>query len=271
MPRKLKNLKVNFISLVKSPANEKSLVLKSDEKPTIFEIKKTDEEQMRAYGIVYAPDQTDAQGDYADAETILKAANDFMLSGRNQSVDKNHDFVESGAYVAESWIVKENDPVFQDEKPGAWAVGIQIEDDRTWASLKKGELSGLSLAGTAETIEKSDGDNAILKWLKDIFKSQNQGVEEMTKEETQTMIDEALKGQKEIMKNINDRLDALMKSNQEPEDDPDKKPKPQDELIKAMNAINDKMDELSKVVLQKGTGTVGTTGVSEDNPYEECV
>lgn len=57
--------------------------------------------------------------------------------------------------MAESWITKSGDPLFGDEPAGSWAVGIKIENAETWALIKSGEIQGLSMAGTAEVIEKS--------------------------------------------------------------------------------------------------------------------
>ncbi|MGQ7174092.1 XkdF-like putative serine protease domain-containing protein, partial [Escherichia sp. R-CC3] len=42
-------------------------------------IKSDDEEKRLVYGIVYEPDTLDAHGDFTDAETIEKAAHEFML------------------------------------------------------------------------------------------------------------------------------------------------------------------------------------------------
>ena len=78
MPRELKKLDVTFISLVKKPANKEPLVLKGVDKPTLFELVKSDDELKIAYGIVYSPDKVDLQGDTATAEMIMKAVDDFV-------------------------------------------------------------------------------------------------------------------------------------------------------------------------------------------------
>ena len=154
---KLTDLHVHFISLVQRPANGKDLTLKSDRgAPVMFEIRKTIDEQMRAYGIVYAPGEEDAQGDHTDAPTILRAANEFMREGRLKNVDLEHGFDPAEAFVAESWIVRSGDPLFGDEPDGAWAVGIQITDPNLWRAVKSGEYTGLSLAGYARTAEEDD-------------------------------------------------------------------------------------------------------------------
>lgn len=150
MPNRLKNLDVQWISLVRNPANGLPLLLKdANAKP--FRVLKTDDERRMVYGIVYAPDQVDSQGDFADRFEIERAAHAFIKSGRSQQVDQNHQFEAlPGAFVAESWIVRAADPEFADWVPNAWAVGIKIEDDALWQAIKSGEWAGLSLAGKAE-------------------------------------------------------------------------------------------------------------------------
>lgn len=151
MPQ-LKDLSVQFISLVKTPATGKGLTLKSakaGKRPQTFTIAKTDDERMVAYGVVYAPDQEDSHGDTADAKTIRRAAYEFMREQRGQNIDTEHSFNPEVAYVAESWLVRSGDEYFADEPTGSWAVGIQIGDPDIWAQLKSGELTGLSLAGIA--------------------------------------------------------------------------------------------------------------------------
>lgn len=148
----LKDLSVTFLSLVKAPATGKGLTLKSakpGERAGMFDIVKTDDERLIAYGIVYAPDQEDSHGDTADARTIRRAAYEFMREGRLKNIDTEHSFSAQMAYVAESWLVRKGDELFPDEPEGAWAVGIQINDADLWQSLKAGELTGISLAGVA--------------------------------------------------------------------------------------------------------------------------
>ncbi len=154
--RKLKKIDVNFISLVDKGANRKKLIFKSI--PEIVKsltktllIRKIDDEQRMVFCIVYSPDEIDAQGDFASAEVIKEAAYNFMRCARTNNVDKQHDFIPDEGFVAESWIVKENDPVFPEEPTGSWAVGIKVENDETWQLVKNGEITGLSLAGLAVT------------------------------------------------------------------------------------------------------------------------
>lgn len=208
---KLKDLSVSFLSLVKTPATGKGLTLKSakaGERAATFEIIKTDDELMRAYGIVYAPDQEDAHGDTADAATIRKAQAEFMREGRLQNIDTEHSFTAEMAFVAESWLVRKDDALFPGEPEGAWAVGIQIGDPDLWKQLKSGELTGISLAGIARMepepddpanpryTEKDAEIGLIARLIKALTGAPHQEpVEEtdMTKDEVKALVAETLK------------------------------------------------------------------------------
>jgi len=117
-------------------------------------IKKSDEEQHVVYGEVYAPDVPDSDGDFMDAETIRKAAHKFLVENKTSKVDKQHNGLETGAHVVESFIARKGDDTFIE---GSWVVGVHIPDPEIWAQVKKGEINGFSLEavvrGTPEVIE----------------------------------------------------------------------------------------------------------------------
>ena len=201
MPNRLKDLEVEFISLVKSPANGLPLVLKQAGS-RVFLLEKMDEERQVAYGIVYAPDVVDAQNDFADRFEIEKAAYRFMKAKRQDQVDQNHDFQPVvGAYIAESWIVKADDPWFP--MPGAWAVGIKVEDPAVWAALKSGDLQGLSMAGGAvrEEVTKGAAD-AVLVGLVQTLSQQVQALSKQVSD---------LTGLPALVKGVNERLGVVEK------------------------------------------------------------
>lgn len=181
MPTELKDMKITFLSLVPKGANKKRIIWKSagddkDGEPVERDVKltKVNDEQHMVYGIVYSPDQVDTQGDFAKADEIKKAAYGFMKSALTTNIDANHDFDAKDAYVAESWLTKGVDSLFDKEPEGAWAVGIKVESDELWNQVKKGELAGISMAGRAVKIKKDDGGDVLMKieeMLARIFKS----------------------------------------------------------------------------------------------------
>lgn len=181
--RILKEIDVEFISLVHKGANRKKIIYKSDnyhDNPLfdkVVEIKKVDDDKKLVYAIVYSPGEVDAHGDVADAQTIERAAYNFMRKGITKNVDKGHDYKADEGFVAESWITKENDSLFPDDPIGSWAVGIKVENEDTWQQIKKGEISGVSLAGLAkvEIIEKSvtQLNNSAVKHASNLIKRGN--------------------------------------------------------------------------------------------------
>lgn len=61
-----------------------------------------------------------------------------------QFIDREHDYNKRDCFVRESWIVKENDPMFAEV--GAWAVGIKVMSDDLWDVVKSGGVNGLSFS-----------------------------------------------------------------------------------------------------------------------------
>lgn len=253
----LENLNVEFISLVKSPANRKKILLK-DKNARTFEIVKTDSELKRVYGIVYSPDEEDSQGDMADAGTIRKAADEFMKHGRANNVDKDHDFVAKDAFVAESWIIRKGDPMFGDESDGAWAVGIQITSEGLWKAAKDGEITGLSLAGSGSRVQKDDEPPG---WFKKFF-TKTEGKGEMDEEQS-----------KELTEAIH-ALTAAVESTKKPEQEEeepagDSEEKPVEkadsfaEILEELEAARKKdMEEVQKMIAdiaKKGRTDAGST------------
>lgn len=181
---KLKKLNVVYLSLVKNPANKKDIVYKSADG------KFTDEKELKitkstaegiVYGTVYAPNEKDSQGDWADAETIKKAAHDFVAKGALSNVDTEHNEKLSGARVVESHI---------DEK-GAWQVGIQMNPtSEEFKKVQKGEIKGLSMGAYCEKSDEepgtdpgngTDGTEKILKSVQESLEKVNERLDKIEK------------------------------------------------------------------------------------------
>ena len=119
-------------------------------KTNIVSILKKDDAQQIVYGEVYLPMVPDSDGDFMTAESIQEAAYSFMKKLRGQRIDVNHDNSVVDAGVVESFIARDGDPTFV---PGAWVVGVHIEDSDVWDKVVKGELNGFSMQGVGVSSE----------------------------------------------------------------------------------------------------------------------
>lgn len=115
-------------------------------------IKKSDDDEQIVYGEVYAPGVPDSQGDFMTVETIKEMAHEFLRKGFVSRIDTNHDQTDNGSYVVESFIARDDDPVFI---PHSWVIGVKIPDPSLWALVKSGELNGFSLDGYGIRVPKT--------------------------------------------------------------------------------------------------------------------
>lgn len=201
MKKRLKDIDVTFISLVRKGANKKTIIFKSDdgtpEDLIDMVIKKFDVEKGIVYGIVYSPDEVDTQGDYAKAADIEIASQNFMRNLSIHNVDKQHSFKKEDAFVVETWIVeKGNDKIFSKEATGSWAVGIKLESDALKKEAKDGTLTGLSMAGTATRVtETQKSDEGIIGEIKTLLKGllTTKKESDMDEKQIQALIDTSIK------------------------------------------------------------------------------
>ncbi len=170
--RWIRDLQVHFVSLVPAAANERTFLVKSGMGSGLSLVEKEigfaqqDATRHMVYGIVYAPAEADAHGDGMQPEEIERAAYRFLQGRRTQQVDADHDGVGGRGFVAESWIVRSGDPLFPEEVPGAWAVGIKVTDGGTWERIEAGDLRGLSMAGLAHVTPTAADEAGVLDRLR---------------------------------------------------------------------------------------------------------
>lgn len=228
MARKLVNMDITHISLVRAGANKKDIIYKSKNKnPTIehqFNISKTSLEKGIVYGIVYAPNEVDTDGDFTTVEEIEKAAYSFMKNLRLKNVDMNHTFVNEDAYVCESWIIRNNDELFSNEPIGSWAVGIKLESESLKDSVKNGEIQGISMAGLAGQTEdiKVESMKSLKEVVSNLFtKTEQKGDNKMSEElknyleELNNTVAEGFDKLGKEIENLKKKNDNLEKENKE--------------------------------------------------------
>ena len=182
MPRELINANITHVSYVDKGANQKQFFFTKSAKQPDFQkevklfINKEEEEQQLVYGLVYEPDVEDSHGDFMTVAEIEKAAHGFMKDARN--IDKQHDFNAGVGEVVESYIAPADFIIGEQTiTKGSWVLVTKASDE-VWEEIKKGTITGYSMAGTAETIEKQNekpaaisnkGEAGLFNLLKNFF------------------------------------------------------------------------------------------------------
>lgn len=158
---------VTHVSYVKKGANNRKFFFaKSADKPDGKEeferivpiyINKADE-KMLVYGEVYVPNEGDSHDEYMTAEDIEKAAHEYLEAFRK--MDTQHDYKDGSGVPVESYIAPVDFTV-GDHKivKGTWVLVSKANDD-TWEAIKKGDITGYSLAGHAKKIPDKDQSKA---------------------------------------------------------------------------------------------------------------
>lgn len=165
----ISDAKIGFVSLVNKAANKKRfLITKAENGSANFlscgKILKSDVDSHYVTGVVYAPMEEDAHGNYMTEEEIRKAAYWFTKNG-NQ-IDIQHEFEPiNDAVVVESWIEKadttiEGEPI----KKGTWLMTVELPgESEAWDSIQKGELTGFSMGGVGKYSEIDEDISALEK------------------------------------------------------------------------------------------------------------
>jgi hypothetical protein len=90
---------------------------------------------------------------YFSEETIKKASEKFFKTLKLNNTDIQHsENITNDNTLLESWIIE--NPEYDKSKlygydlpKGSWIVSYRINDDKTWESIKSGELTGFSIDG----------------------------------------------------------------------------------------------------------------------------
>ncbi|MCW1837367.1 XkdF-like putative serine protease domain-containing protein [Bacillus xiamenensis] len=176
MPRELINAKITHVSYVDKAANQKQFFFMKSEKQPDFQkeikvIAKADDAQRLVYGIVYEPNVADAHGDYMTPAEIEKAAHGFLKDARH--IDKQHDFQDGVGEVVESYIAPADVEMGGEViKKGSWVLVTKASDE-IWEQIQKGEITGYSMAGTADIgkqeREPASEEKGLFSLLKNFF------------------------------------------------------------------------------------------------------
>lgn len=140
--------------------------MKEVKKRMDFKVSKTNEDKKQVFGwanIAVTKEGTpiqDLQNDMVEPEELEKAAYGHVLSFRSTGEQHDPNLRQKGRLIESIVFTKEklgamNIP--EGTVPYGWWVGYQIDDDTTWAKIKKGEYQMFSIEGTAQRqpIDKS--------------------------------------------------------------------------------------------------------------------
>jgi len=132
-------------------------VLAEEEKPVevsksiYIPLTKASNEEQTVTGVVLQPNVVDAHGDIMSAEVIRKAAHNFLesynkatkLGLQHKNFKKQFQLLES--YIAPHGLTLGNQMV----GAGAWIIVVKVLDSGIWDKVKKGQITGFSIGGTA--------------------------------------------------------------------------------------------------------------------------
>ncbi len=123
-------------------------------------IKRGSEEERFTLGVVLEPDVVDAQNDRYSKEEVRRACHRFaefyLNAGLMHRELANGRIVILENYLAPCDFVAENG---EQVKEGTWLQGRGYRDDEIWQKIKNGDLTGLSIGGSAirKPIENAKG------------------------------------------------------------------------------------------------------------------
>lgn len=136
-----------------NPIPVKKFASVSLEKRFVLPILKAEEagDRRLVTGPVLIPDTQDAQKHEVSAAEIEQAAHKFLLEYNEQTqIAYMHKDFQRKLALVESWIAPIDFELNgRSVVKGTWIVTVLVLDDDTWAAVKKGEIRGFSIGGTA--------------------------------------------------------------------------------------------------------------------------
>lgn len=181
------------ISLVYSPAIQQDFIMlsKDDDDKNRIEIKlellkaeKNDLKRQVLTGPALIPNMIIGRKGYNitfSADTIRKISENFLIKGKQNNVDLQHQLNVNDVYLIESWIVENenNDKIYalgytKEQVPkGTWCVSFKIKNQDLWNEyLESGLLKGFSISGSFSEREikmEHNDDEKINEDLHKIF------------------------------------------------------------------------------------------------------
>lgn len=128
-------------------------------------VKRGTDEERYTLGIVLEPDAVDAQGDRYTAAEVRRACHRFAEFYWNAGL-MHREIANGRIVILENYLAPSDftvaDPAGKKVmvKAGTWLQGRGYRDDKIWSMVKRGELTGLSMGGSAIRRPAKKGDEA---------------------------------------------------------------------------------------------------------------
>lgn len=237
---------VYAISIVDQPAVESNFIALSKQRPLDFKIQ--NEERRIVYGCALRAD-FDIYRQYGEEEFYVTFSKDavrrlmtkFMKNFSQKNWTKDHmEFVE-GLTVVESWLVEDvnNDKAnklgLTNFSEGSWMIGVKVDDDEIWKSIKEGRWHGFSVEAFCD-------------------------LEEITKEIKNKKIENKMAVNKSKFDEMMDQIKAIIS-------DAVQKAEGEDTQVQ-QDVVDEATDKVEEVVNQKEDTEVVETA-EEEKPTEE--
>lgn len=115
-------------------------------------IEKKEQDKQIVFGIVAEPDEVDSQRDTIREPVIEIAAHKWLARFQNRGV-MHRRIVNSKIEIYESYIAPVDFDIGGEHvKKGSWLLMYHILDDKLWALIKSGKLTGFSLGGVGRRV-----------------------------------------------------------------------------------------------------------------------
>jgi len=155
--RVLTNMRINEVSLVDRPANERPFIVAKRADGTVairsestFRILKDTDGKHELLGVILQPTTRtgpDAQGDIYDEETVAGACDNFAGGMGFQHTAS----IVDGAKITRNWIALSDDFSVPDQPiyRGSWLQRWEITDPGLWEKISSGAITGFSIGGVS--------------------------------------------------------------------------------------------------------------------------
>lgn len=217
---------VYAISIVDEPAVESNFIALSKQKPINFKIE--NEERRIVYGCALRAD-FDIYRRYGDEEFYVNFSKDsvrrlmtkFMKNFSQANFTKDHLEFAQGLTVVESWIVEDvnNDKAnklgLENFSEGSWMIGVKVDDDETWQSIKEGRWHGFSVEAWCDLDEivkeiKNKRTNKMAASKKNKFEEMIDKIKEIISDAVAEADGQEVEVQEEVIEEAADAVEEVV-------------------------------------------------------------